>query len=646
MPTVEQVIKRVTIIGESRGLDKLSNDTRRLTADQQKLVDAAKALEQQTAATAKAMVVYNDRLNRDVMAIQSYRDEVIALNDNQRETQRSIGLTSDEFLTLAGHIKTVAFAAYTLSPAFRAAVNPALITGLGLTGKALAAMSPSAASVAVAVGSRMLPALSTVARVAIPIAAVSEAFKFMSYSTELAKDRGEEWSAIADKANQANFSTSYFQRLTKVAKEARQPIEDLTAALKQFDSASEDKLGGSDLQNRLKNLTKAGNFKGNTGVGAVAVANDSEQRLRAVVDLIGQAMERGERLAAIDLAGVFGPKVQDALRNDSGYLNAMLIRADQMAKTKLISDEDIGRAQDLKLRMETAQELLANKWKPLQDDIARLGMNYHQSWVEITEQMAKAVGYATDLYTELKKVPSWSSDKIGNASVWKTITDTTGAMGLNSTPQAAGITMKDDPAFGQTEANAKLAAAMKNRFNITNAMKDATETYSRVLGDNSKAITGDARAHAETNDAVDRAINSVTRQIEQQKAAAQAIGLNVGEQAALKVAASETAAVLANGGKITDEQAKAFARLKVEASDAALALGKANLAGDIKWDRSQIGLSDSEQRANSRLRSVFGDDLTSAQAQFYKMQISLNASLKPVNDNKPQPKDEKKEKAA
>ena len=75
----------------------------------------------------------------------------------------------------------------------------------------------------------------------------------------------------------------------------------------------------------------------------------------------------------------------------------------------------------------------------------------------------------------------------------------------------------------------------------------------------------------------------------------------------MKVAASETAAVLANGGKITDEQAKAFARLKVEASDAALALAKANIHNQIKFDKETAFLSSEDVQIAQKLAGIYPD---------------------------------------
>jgi hypothetical protein len=253
--------------------------------------------------------------------------------------------------------------------------------------------------------------------IALGVTAVTDAFKLMGYAVDLAKKQIADFNDIADKANASGFSTEFFQRITKSGGEARDKINELSAALVHFNEASAPKLGGSDLQQRLDALSKAGNLSGNTGLAAFGSANDAEARLRAIISLINQAMQSGERLAALDLAQrAFGPQITAALRADSGYLNDMLARADALSKTKIVSEEDLGRAVELKERMEAAQKVLSEKWKPVQDDLARLGVNYHESWVSITEDLAAAVGYATDLYQALKQVPDWFANRIGGVN--------------------------------------------------------------------------------------------------------------------------------------------------------------------------------------------------------------------------------------
>src|SRR5258705_5879860 len=100
--------------------------------------------------------------------------------------------------------------------------------------------------------------------IALGITAVADAFKLMAYATELAKAKIADFNAIAEKANASGFSTDFFQRITKSGASARLSIDDATAALNRFNGASADKLGGSDLQQRIDQSSKAGNFSGNS----------------------------------------------------------------------------------------------------------------------------------------------------------------------------------------------------------------------------------------------------------------------------------------------------------------------------------------------------------------------------------------------
>lgn len=58
----------------------------------------------------------------------------------------------------------------------------------------------------------------------------------------------------------------------------------------------------------------------------------------------------------------------------------------------------------------------------------------------------------------------------------------------------------------------------------------------------------------------------------------------------------------------------------------------ADLQSDITFDRSQIGLSDTERQINSRLRAIYGNDVSSAQAQFYAQQLRINVVMKQMSD--------------
>jgi hypothetical protein len=459
------------------------------------------------------------------------------------------------------------------------------------------------------------------------ITAISDAFKLMGYATDLAKAKIAEYNAIADKAS--TVSSDFYQRITKSAATAKLSVDDLTTAFHTLNAATADKLGGSDLQNRIDELKKAGNLAGNTGVGSLASANNTEEKFRAIVSLIDQAMQKGERLAALDIADkAFGPQITNALRADSGYLDQMLQRADAINKSEIISPEEIGRAVELQQRMEAAQQVLAEKWKPIQDDLASLGMNYEASWVSITEYLASAVGYATDLYKALHQVPDWFAHGIGGASIWKSITDaTTTPDSRKASEDALGIS-SDPKEVGMVSANEKLRAALQNHQNVIRAQQEATTVQSAVRGDTSKNPTDTT---GKDEDGVDRAINSLNKHIQQQEADTKAIGLGDAALAKFRATAQETAAVQANGGKETEEQAAKFKTLEDRAGAAAEALARAKINSEISDGRQTALLSPEDAAVAQKLSGVYGGDVPRALASSEAAALKFNAALKGVS---------------
>jgi hypothetical protein len=460
------------------------------------------------------------------------------------------------------------------------------------------------------------------------ITAVNDAFKLMGYATDLAKQKIQDYNSIADKAS--TVSTDFYQRITKSAATAKLSVDDLTAAFQKMNEATSDKLGGSDLQTRIDDLQKAGDLTGNTGVTSLASANNTEEKFRSIVSLIGQAMEKGERLAALDIAGkAFGPQVATALKADSGYLDQMLQRADAINKSEIISPEDIGRAVELKERMDDAQRVLSEKWKPIQEDLASLGMNYHASWVTITEDLAAAVGYATDLYKALHQVPDWFANRIGNASIWSSITNaTTSPESRKASEDAVGIS-SDPKDIGMVSATNQLRAALQNHGNVTRSMSEATTVQSKVRGDTSKNPTD---ATAGQNDAVDHAINSLRRHTEQQEADTQAVGLGEAALAKFRAQAQETSAVQANGGKETAEQAAQFKTLEDRAGAAADALAKAKLNSQISFGKQTAFLTPEDVQIATQLKGIYGDDVPKALNSSEAAALRLNNALKGTSD--------------
>lgn len=403
--------------------------------------------------------------------------------------------------------------------------------------------------------------LGAIAPLSVALAGIIGTFKLMGYATELAKEQIESFNETAEKAAKANVSTGFFQRYSESAKTLKLDIEDAEFALNRFASSAKDKLGGSDVSKRVGELTSYGNFGGNSGVGALGSAATTEQKFRAVVDLIDQAMQKGERLAALDLAEkAFGSKVADNLRQDSFYLTQMLQTADKISSEKIISDEQLAQAITLKTRLEDAQKVLSEKFKPIQDDLAKLGVNYHQSWIEILETMSSAVTKAQAVYDWVKGTEKLLNDA-GNASFWDKLTKASERAGLNSRPD--GLILRGEEGFAtntgeDSPAIKALRRALSNPGAVRQAMQEATDVSFKVQPDRSQAPPSTA---ASTEDAFSRAIDQAKKRTAQYDAETASIGLNTEAKVRNKAIADLESAAQRAGIELTEAQRRQIQQL-------------------------------------------------------------------------------------
>lgn len=324
----------------------------------------------------------------------------------------------------------------------------------------------------------------TLGAVTLGLGVTYAAFAASAAIVNLAKERLEEYVEISENAAKGGVSAEFFQRQAKAAEADKLAIEDVTKSLERFRGVTQGKLGGSDFDQRLTKLQEAGNFKGNSGVAAFRGASTDEERYRAVVTLITQAAEQGERLAALDLAAKFlPPAMLDRLRASSSYLADLQRSADTLSATKIVSDEDVARAVSLTARLDEAQKTLAQKFKPIQDDLVSLGLNYHENWVSIVETMASAVDKAGALYGVLKQIPDVLADA-GRSPVWDKITKaTTTAESRRAAEERYGITPIGDTSVVASQDSPEMTAArnrLRNGLSDPRAVRQAGEQATNV----------------------------------------------------------------------------------------------------------------------------------------------------------------------
>lgn len=451
--------------------------------------------------------------------------------------------------------------------------------------------------------------LGAIGPLALAVGGIVGVFKLMAYATALAKEKIEEFNEIAEKAAKANVSTDFFQRFTKSGEDLKLTVDQVNAALERFNNAARDTLGGSTLAQRVKELTDAGNFKGNAGVGELAGATDNEAKLRATVQLIREAFESGQRLAGLDIASkAFGPEITDRLRQNAGFLDQMLATAAKISAEKIVSDEQVGQAIQLKQRLEDAQKVLADRFKPIQDDLAKLGVQYHQSWIEVLETIASAVGKATDLYGEIKKMPGVMAE-LGNASFWTKLTEASEKLGLNSGGE--GLIKRGEPGFAQAPGNAALTSGLSNPDAIRRAMQEASDIQAKIRGDLSRAP---AKVQAEVNDQYDRAIETLQKHTARLQADSAAVGLGAGALEEFRARSALLTAAQQAGIPVQGETAQKIEAIAKAAGEAGEALAKARVDSEIKFGAGTAFLSQEDVAIAQQLRTIYGNDIPAALA--------------------------------
>jgi hypothetical protein len=625
------VIRRISIEGSQKGVPELTDGLKKLSAEQGNVVaisdkqqrahlSVAAALEKQqrqldityrsTQQFEKAQRDLDQAQQQGLLTAQRYaelsslnaarmNDQTKAADDNTKaanDNAEGWRLSGVEMASITNHAKQAAAAAYVLSPAFRALVNPAIAVGMRATGTALAAMGPTAGTVAAEVGSRLIPALSFVLRIAGPILLVVDAIKLVGFAWRSAGDQIENYNKLAKDAVAASVSTDFLQRITKGDDQAAE-------AMKKLATVTADKLGGSEFQVRLGELTKAGNFAGNTGIAAFGSATNTEEKFRAIVSLVDQAMQKGERLAALDLTAKFLPAdMQEKLAKNSDYLKEMLASADKIAATKLVKQADIDGAVALQSRYDDAVKILSERWIPFQDTITAGGMTLQRIWVGIVEAIASAVTGITSFGSAMISIPKlwWETGKGIFA-------------GVTGTGQQYGPLDGTDRNAPMVTATNALRSGLSNPANVA-AARDQTNASSRLFRKDTSFDPDKKKEIDDVNDAVDRAINTLRRHIEAQKADAMAIGLGDGALARFRAEAQQTSAMQANGGKITAEQAADFERLKRQAFDAADALAKLKIEAHIDWQKKTMFLSPEDVQIATQLQGKYGTDVPRALA--------------------------------
>jgi hypothetical protein len=580
-------------------------------------VDKATRPQKQLSDLINKQIAQMDKLRAQIDPAADAYAKLAAANDN---AAKSFQVTGTELLSVAKHLKTATAAAYALSPAFRAMVNPAIAAGVK-------AIGPAAASAGATVIGALSPALAVVSRIAIPVWLAVEAFRAMNAITELGAKKIEEFNKIASNAGGAGVGTDTFQRHVAGAKELGIATDIAAESLKRFNEASQPKLGGSAFDKRLDQLS---NFANNAGVAAVKQATDVESRYRAAVGLITSAIGQGERLAALDLAATFlPPELLERLRANGEALKDMQATADKIKPADIVGVDQIGQAIDLKKRLEDAHEVIEKRFAPIKRDLTQLGLNYQSSWVATVELMATAVTHAAALYGWLKGIPEIMA-QAGNAGWIKSLGDWMEKQGWNSTPKSAGLTVGGDT--DKEAATKRLAGLLKNQAEIQRAMRESTDVAVAVFGDKSVAtLEKVTKATTQGASSYDMLTQRTQDRIKELELEAQGYGRGSAAVIQMKIAHDLERAAKRDGMAVDEAKRKEIDQLAASYAAAATAAKLASIQRDIRFDRQTMFLSDTDVQIAQRLRDVYAD-IPTALASSEASAMRFNAMLREINN--------------
>jgi hypothetical protein len=411
--------------------------------------------------------------------------------------------------------------------------------------------------------------------------------------------------ALAGKAGALGISTDFYQSQTKAAENLKITNDSIIKQMEALKTATAEQLGGSTGQNRVDELQGFGNFKGNTGVDQLKDATTQEEKYKAVVSLIDQAVASGERLAAIDVAKtMLGPDAAANLAKDSEYFDKIQSASDKLQTNVLVPDADVSRALDLQNRLQAASDIISKQWFPTQrDGLNPLVMAFKELWVEIVELVAGAFTWVEKLVKSMLSIPSDLWQKFQD---WRHGGDTQGPQ--QETPD---------------QANA-LRTGLQNPNSVAQAGSQTLAASDVLRRDKSHASAQDAPS----TEGWDRATDSLRKYIEVTNAASLSVDAGVNEQEKFKAIAQLTAAGIRDG--LTPEAAKLKAEmsgLATQAGNAAEALAKAKIASEIKRGAQTSLLSPEDVQIATQLKGLYpnvADALGSVEAAGLRTNSALS----------------------
>lgn len=168
MPSAEPIVTELTIDGS--GAERGQAQYVRAMASAQAQMERTLAVNARLAESYSRQAQVSPQL---VTANDNVARSYSAANDNIAKASEGFRSTVVEIASMTNHLKFAALAAYSLSPAFRAMVNPAITASV-------AALGPAAVSAAGAAVKALTPMFALLSRIALPILAIVTAWELLN----------------------------------------------------------------------------------------------------------------------------------------------------------------------------------------------------------------------------------------------------------------------------------------------------------------------------------------------------------------------------------------------------------------------------------------------------------------------------------
>jgi hypothetical protein len=457
------------------------------------------------------------------------------------------------------------------------------------------------------------------------IALVVGAAKLMGDAIGAARQQLADMVELQNKSQNVGVSAGFFQSFTAEARKLQVEVGDLEGALQHAFNATKDKspidLNAWDTgKDRITDVERAlriynetlARSKGQQLEGLVLFreADSQEAKVQAVLKAMVQLEQIGSKAAALDLGErMFGSAFVDRIRQGRTSAEAMLSTMQQMQSSDdgIYSSALVARAKEVDDHLKTAEDRLSRALKPSFDDLSSVILNIKNLWGDIVGYISQAVelankfGILGNQVSRLKAQRDELDDSIKNGTE-------VSVFGFGT-----GIRLPKDVIT--EDMNRKKRDEIQARIDDLERQPNSYPKMPAQTGTGNRPTP--KPTSTDTNDRFDTGVGAIEKRTAALVAEAAAIDLGTEARDKAKIAAQlEAVAKQANAAAglgenvVTAEQRKVIDEVAQAYGGAAVAMEKAKVAAQIKFDKSTAFLSQEDVAIASQLKGIYPDVAT------------------------------------